>query len=482
MSLKAEAISGAKWTTASSVAVAAIQFVQLVVVARVLSPGDFGLMAMVMAVLGFAQIFTDVGVGSAVIHRQTNSHQELSSLYWLNVFAGAAVFLLTVGATPLVVAFFDEPRLATLLPATALLFLIAPFGQLFQLLLQKELKFRDLALVEFLSAIAGAIVAIGCALEGLGVYSLVFGQLGTACFTTVSVALIVWRDWRPAVRFRTVDIRPYLRFGLFQLGNRGVNFLVARVDQIIIGAILGAATLGIYNFAWNLAIMPVTRINPILTRIAFPLFAKVQLENARLKRGYLMLVWLLTATNGPILVGGAAVADSLVPLAFGPQWVPMVPVLQILAFVGLSRSIVNPIGSLVLAKGRPDLEFKLNVFFVVLQIPSVYLGARLGGLHGVAWTVLVLQLADLALVYRFLLRPIVGPCLWEYARCIASPLATSIGMAIVVLLVPLVVRDSLPVVLAIQIAVGATFYVAMSLLLQRARLSSVVDGFLPMKS
>jgi len=143
---------------------------------------------------------------------------------------------------------------------------------------------------------------------------------------------------------------------------------------------------------------------------------------------------------------------------------------------------VNPIGSLVLAKGRPDLEFKLNVFFVVLQIPSVYLGARLGGLHGVAWTVLVLQLADLALVYRFLLRPIVGPCLWEYARCIASPLATSIGMAIVVLLVPLVVRDSLPVVLAIQIAVGATFYVAMSLLLQRARLSSVVDGFLPMKS
>src|SRR5712664_863135 len=326
MSLKAEAISGAKWTTASSVAVAAIQFVQLVVVARVLSPGDFGLMAMVMAVLGFAQIFTDVGVGSAVIHRQNNSHQELSSLYWLNVFAGAAVFLLTVAATPLVVAFFDEPRLATLLPATALLFLIAPFGQLFQLLLQKELKFRDLALVEFLSAIAGAVVAIGCALEGLGVYSLVFGQLGTACFTTVSVALIVWRDWWPGVLFHTFDIRLYLPFGLFQLGNRGVNFLVARVDQIIIGAILGATTLGNYNFAWNLAIMPVTRINPILTRIAFPLFAKVQLENARLKRGYLMLVWLLTATNGPILVGGAAVADTLVPLAFGPQWVPMVPV------------------------------------------------------------------------------------------------------------------------------------------------------------
>jgi lipopolysaccharide exporter len=482
MSLKAEAISGAKWTTASSVAVAAIQFVQLTVVARLLSPGDFGLMAMVMAVLGFAQIFTDVGVGSAVIHRQNNSHQELSSLYWLNVVAGVAVFLLTLAATPLVVTFFDEPRLATLLPATALLFLITPFGQLFQLLLQKELRFRDLALVEFLSATAGAIVAIGCALEGLGVYALVFGQLGAACLTTVSVAMIVWCEWRPMVRFRTVDIQPYLRFGLFQLGNRGVNFLVARVDQILIGALLGATTLGIYNFAWNLGIMPVTRINPILTRIAFPLFAKVQLENERLKRGYLLLVWLLTATNGPILVGAAAVADTLVPLAFGPQWVPMVPVLQILAFVGLSRSIVNPIGSLILAKGRPDLEFKLNVFFVVLQIPSVYLGARIGGLHGVAWTVLVLQLADLALVYRFLLRPLVGPCLREYASCIALPLAISIGMAIVVLLVPLVVHESLPVVLAVQIAVGAILYGTASILLQPARLSSVVAGLHPMKS
>jgi lipopolysaccharide exporter len=474
MSLKAEAISGAKWTTASSVAVAAIQFVQLIVVARILSPGDFGLMAMVMAVLGFAQIFTDMGVGSAVIHRQDNSVRELSSLYWLNVFAGAAVFLLTVAATPLVMAFFDEPRLATLLPATALVFLIAAFGLLFQLLLQKDLKFRDLALVESLSAVAGAVVTIGSAFAGFGVYSLVFGQLGATCLTTISVVTIGWRDWRPMLWFHIVDIRPYLRFGLFQLGDRTVNFLVARADQIIIGAILGVTTLGIYNFAWNLAIMPVTRINPILTRVAFPVFAKVQLENERLKRGYMLLVWLLMTTNGPILAGGAAAAATLVPVVFGPQWVPAVPVLQVLAFVGLSRSIVNPIGSLVFAKGRPDLAFKLNVCFLVVQIPAVYLGARMGGIAGVAWTVLVLQVADVTSAYVFLLRPLVGPCLREYATNVAIPLATSICMAILVLLVPLLVRESLPLVLAVQIAVGAIFYVTASLALQRAKLNPLL--------
>jgi lipopolysaccharide exporter len=260
------------------------------------------------------------------------------------------------------------------------LFLIASYGQLFQLLLQKELQFARLALIELFSALARAAVAIGCAIEGLGVYSLAFGQLAMACITTVSAAAIGWHDWRPTFHFRTDDIRPYLRFGLFQLGNRGVNFLVARVDQVIVGTTLGASTLGLYNLAWNLAVMPATKINPILTRVAFPVFAKVQLENERLKRGYLTLVWLLATTNGPILVGGAAVAGSLIPLVFGAQWGPMVPLFQILAFVGLSRSIVNPVGALVLAKGRPDLEFKLNVGFLLLQIPAVYLGVEMGGI------------------------------------------------------------------------------------------------------
>jgi O-antigen/teichoic acid export membrane protein len=483
MSLRATAISGAKWTTASSVAVATVQFVQLTVVARLLSPGDFGMMAMVMAVIGFAQIFTDVGIGSAIIQRPENSPAELSSLFWLNVLAGTAVFVLTIAATPLVVLFFDEPRLASLLPTVAVVFVIASFGQQFQLLLQKELEFRKLALIELLSAVGGAVVAISGALAGLGVYALVFGQLGMASLATAAAVTIGWRRWRPRAWFRAADTRPYLRFGLFQLGNRGVNFLLARVDQIVIGALLGASALGLYNLAWNLAIMPATRINPILTRVAFPVFAKVQQQNERLKRGYLMLVWLLATTNGPILVGGAAVADALVPVIFGAQWTAMVPIFQVLAVVGLSRSIGNPIGSLVLAKGRPDLEFKLNLWIVVVQVPAVYLGARLGGIAGVACTVLVLQLADLALSYIFLMRPLIGPCMREYVRCLVVPLATSVCMAVIVLLVPMLLgRHSLLMVLVGQIAVGGIFYVAATIVLQRAKLAPLLDGLLATRS
>lgn len=481
-SLRDRAIAGAKWTTASTVAVTTIQFFQLTIVARLLSPADFGLMAMVMAVLGFAQIFTDMGIGGAVIHRQENSPNELSSLFWLNVAAGAVVFLLLVAATPLVVSAFDEPRLGSLLPTVAVLFLISSYGQLFQLLLQKELQFAMLARIELFSAAAGAAVAIGCAIEGFGVYSLAFGQLAMASVTTVCAAAIGWHDWRPTFHFRTHDIRPYLRFGLFQLGNRGVNFLVSRVDQVIVGTTLGASTLGLYNLAWNLAVMPATKINPILTRVAFPVFAKVQLDNERLKRGYLTLVWLLATTNGPILVGGAVVAGSLIPLVFGAQWAPMVPLFQILAFVGLSRSIVNPVGTLVLAKGQPDLEFKLNVWFLILQIPAVYLGVQIGGIAGVAWVVLALQLADLTLAYVFLMRPLIGPCLREYVSSVAVPLATSLAMAVVVMLVPRLMHGSPLLVLTIQIAIGAAFYIATIAALRRIKLIPLLDNLIVTRS
>jgi O-antigen/teichoic acid export membrane protein len=474
MSLKAAAISGAKWTTASTVAVSSIQLLQLVVLARVLSPSDFGIMAMAMAALGFAQIFTDAGISNAIIHRQTNSRQELSSLYWLNVFAGVIVFCLALVATPLLVSFFGDTRLGLLFPCTALVFLIAPFGLQPQLLLQRDLQFKRLALIEASSAAVGAAVAIASAYAGYGVYALVFAQLAGTLFTAIVVTAVTWRESRPLARYRTADVRPYLRFGVFQLGDRAVNYLVARADQIVIGSVVGAYGLGLYNFAWNLAIMPVNRINPILTRIAFPVFAKVQQENERLKRGYLLLVWLLAMVNAPILLGGAAAAGMLVPLFFGPQWASAVPILQILAVVGLSRALLNPIGSLVLAKGRPDLAFRLNVCFLFLQIPAVYLGARIGGIESVAWTVLILQLADMTTVYLVLMRPLLGPCLSEYVRSLAVPLATAFTMAIIVAFVPLMVRASPLITLGAQVVAGVAFYLIANVALQGLRLRAAL--------
>ena len=142
MSLKRQAAEGAYWTGTSSVVVTVLQFAQLAVLAWLLVPEDFGLMAMMMVVIGFAQAFADMGISNAIIHRQNTTDEHLSSLYWLNILAGIVLFFLLLAMVPAIVAFFAEPRLAELIPVTALIFLIAPFGQVFQALLQKNLRFR----------------------------------------------------------------------------------------------------------------------------------------------------------------------------------------------------------------------------------------------------------------------------------------------------------------------------------------------------
>ena len=140
--LKEQVFSGIKWNGISVVAVVALQFVTLVVMAKLLSPSDFGLMGMIMVVIGFAQAFADMGISNAIIHRQDSTRLQLSSLYWLNILAGVIVFCVVCASAPLIVAFYREPRLYNLLFLTSVIFLITPFGQQFQILLQKELNFK----------------------------------------------------------------------------------------------------------------------------------------------------------------------------------------------------------------------------------------------------------------------------------------------------------------------------------------------------
>ena len=469
-SLKLAAISGAKWTAVSSGVVATVQFFRIAILARLLLPEDFGLMAILALILGLAKSYADLGISSSIIHRQDTTDLQLSSLYWLNILAGAATFVVIVAASPLFVMAFSEVRLYSLIPYAALTFLIASLGQQFRTLLQKELQFERLALIEIGSAVINTAVAIGAALNGLGVLALVFGYLAGAAFSSVSAAWIGVRRWRPRFHFRRDDLRGHLSFGLYQMARQTLVFIGSRVDQLIIGAVLGPTALGFYSLAWNLVIQPVSRINPILTKVAFPLFSKVQQDAARLRRGYMLLLWTLTLVNAPILVGCATIAGLFVPLLLGEKWVPAVPLVQALALVGLFRAMGNPVGSLLLARGRADLGFKWNLALLFFQVPGVYLGSRFGGVEGVALAVVLLQIFFNLASYPFLIRVLLGPCLGEYLRSQLPPLAIAAAMGLVVWLVPSVIDVPRVTMLVVAVTVGAIIYIGLTLVLEHARL------------
>ncbi len=473
MSLKAAAVSGAKWTTASGAISILVQFAQIAVLARLLTPEDFGLMAMIMVVIGFAQIYADAGISSALIYRQDTMPEVLSSLYLLSIFFGLAIFVVALIATPLVAFIFSEPRLISLIPIAATLFLITPFGQQFKILLQRDLRFRELGTVEATAAVAGAAVAIVAAALGLGVLSLIIGQLTNTFIATMAFIAIGWRQWRPFWRFRTTDLKGFLSFGLYQMGEKSVNFVNSRTDQFLIGVLLGPHALGLYNLAWSLVIQPVTRINPILVRVAFPLFAKVQTDRNRLRRGYMFLTWILAVVNGPLLIGFAAISTLFIPVFLGDRWNETIAIVQVLAFVSLLRSISNPVGALFLATGRADLGFKWNVLLLVFQSPAILLGAHYGGLMGVAVSVLAAQAVYMPLMYIFLIRRLLGPCLKDYMASFIPVLAISTVMGLAVLTLPEIITIKPTFTLAAQIALGVALYVGLCALFLRPRMGEL---------
>ena len=239
MTLKQKTVTGVKWSGISMGAVTTLQFITMAVLARCLVPSDFGLMGMVMVVMGFAQAFADMGISNAIIHRQDVTRDHLSTLYWLNILAGIIVFCVVCASTPLVVVFYREPRLPNLLYLTAVIFLITPLGQQFQILFQKNLKFDGLAKIEVVTALVNATVAIGLAFAGAGVYSLIFGQLAATSAKVTLLCGMGWRHWHPSLHFAKRDLKGYVRFGLYQMGERTVNYLSANIDYIIIARFLG---------------------------------------------------------------------------------------------------------------------------------------------------------------------------------------------------------------------------------------------------
>lgn len=393
-SVRGEAISGVRWMSTSTVVVVVAQFVQLALLARFLSPEDFGLVSITAVVVGFAQSFGDMGLSNSIIHRQATTADELSSLYWMSLLAGVAVFGLLWAMTPLVAAFYNEPRLEGLMLWSALIFLIVPVGQQFQILLQKDLRFGRLAGAEVTGAIVGATIAVSSVVLGQGVFSLVWGQLASAVTKAALFARFGSDIWRPGPHFRWSDLRGHLSFGLYQMGERSVNYFSRNMDKLLIGRLLGVEALGFYSVAYQLMIRPMQTLNPIVTRVAFPVFARIQDDDARLDRGYLQVIQAIAFVSMPVYLGMFAVAEPLINLLLGAGWEPVVGLFQILVVLGVFYSLGNPVGSLLLAKGRADIGFWFNVFVLLVSVFAILAGSR-WGVYGVAWALVAVCVAVL---------------------------------------------------------------------------------------
>jgi O-antigen/teichoic acid export membrane protein len=433
LSLRQKAAKGVKWTATSTAVTTATLLIQRIILANILIPEDFGLVGMITPVVAFAQAFSDMGISQAIIQRQESTREELSSLYWLNIFAGGVAFLGILTVAPLAIDFYDEPRLSELFLWIAPVFLITPLGQQFRMLLQKDLHFQVLAKVEVVAVLIGSTVGIVAALLGSGALSIILATLTTALIRALSLLATGWTMWRPVLHFRLADTRSYLSFGLFQMGERTINYFAANIDYIIIGRYWGERTLGIYTIAYQIIVMPFLRLNPVLTRVAFPLFARKQNDDAALRRGYLELLRLITFVISPMVIGLAIVAPVAVPLLLGDGWEDAITLIQVLALLGILKALSNPTGSLYLAKGRADIGFYFNLAMVIVNT-VVFITVVRFGVDVLAVSYVAIN-ATFFIIGLIILYRLIALDAKTFIRNLSLPFVCSIVMAVVVQLV-----------------------------------------------
>jgi len=457
MSLRTQAISGVKWSGVSMGVVTALQFITLAVLARLLSPSDFGLMGMIMVVIGFAQAFADMGLSNAIIQKQDVPGSHLSSFFWINVLVGTLLFVCILLIRPLAVIYFKQPILSNYLIFAAFIFLITPVGQIFRTLLRKELKFKALSKIEIAGTVAYSVSTISLAVAKFGVLSLIFGQLIRSLFTVGILFFAFRKIWLPRFHFSIKEIKSYLSFGAFQMGERAVNYLSANIDYIIIGRFLGASALGFYTLAYRIMTVPLAKINPVITKVAFPAFSKIQDDNSRMRRGYCKVINYISMLSFPVLAGMLVVAPEFIRLVYGAKWEPSIIVLQIFCLVGIFKSLGNPIGSVLLAKGRADIGFYWDVFAVIIISVAVIIGVN-WGIVGVAVVILILQIPCF-----FIIQPIVNRLIElkfsEYFNSVKLPLICSVIMLAGIISLKMILANiNMLLLFVTTVAVGVIIY------------------------
>ena len=413
MDLKASAISGAKWTTLSSVSNALLQFLRIVILARLLEKSDFGLMAIVAMIMGFTSLFTDMGIGTAILHKQEISDKEYNSLYWMNFFISIFLFIIIFLLSFAVAEFYREPQLKSLIPLMGVNLLFIAIGRQYALIAQKKLQFKFISITEISTNLLSLFPAVFLAVKGYGVYSLIYSTLFASLFSNLLFVIKMRNAFKLSFHFRFLETISFLKIGVFYTGGQILNYFNTQFDVILLGRLLGTDLLGTYNLCKNLAMRPAQIINPIITKISAPLLAKMQDDYSSLKRNFLIIIRILSLINYPIYFMLAVLSPQIIRIVYGINDPKTNLTFSFLALYYMLRSTGNPISGLVIAKGRTDIEFYWNVGITLFFPLFIYLGAFYSTI-GVASSQFLLMVLAIVPSWYFLIRKLTHTLLSEY--------------------------------------------------------------------
>jgi O-antigen/teichoic acid export membrane protein len=367
---------GAVVTTLAQAVVFALRLGSMIVLARLVVPRDFGLVGMVTAFTGFLGLLRDGGLSMAAVQRSTITHDQTSTLFWINLAVGTVLASVCALAAPVLVGFYGEPRLFGIAVTIGLAFVFNGAAIQHRALLQRALRFQALAAIDTVSLIVTIGLAVGAAAAGAGYWAIVLMTVGVPAVGAVGAWLAT--RWVPGPPRRRTGIRSMLWYGGTVTLNNIIVYIAYNTDKVLLGRFWGAELLGIYGRAYQLINIPTENLNVSVGLVAFPALSRMQHDAKRLREYFLKGYGFFQSLVIPLTAACLLFADDIVRVFLGPKWSDVAPIFRLLAPTVMVFAVVNPLAWVMLAAGHAMRSLKIALFMAPVVIAGYSLGLRAG--------------------------------------------------------------------------------------------------------
>ncbi len=457
---KNKTIAGLGWSLLETLGSKGIQFIVMIILARLLSPAEFGIIGMIMIFIEVSNTFIDSGFSQALIREKEITQKDFSTVFFFNLFVAMILYVVLFFSAPVIVTFFKEPKLLWIVRIVGINLIINAFTIIQRTILIKKVDFKTQTKINTVAAILAGAVAITLAYYGFGVWSLVANMVWSQFFQ--SVFLWIYNRWLPSLVFSKDSFKRLFSFGSKLLISGVLDRIYHNIYYVVIGRFFSAVDLGYYTNARKFKDIIATTLTSSIQRVTYPVLSSIQEQNERLKAGYKKIMRGTVYAFFPIMMGLAAVAEPLIVLTLGQQWYPSVVYLQLLCFAGMIYPLHAMNLNILQVKGRSDLFLrleiikKINISIIIVVVISFGWGI-IGLLLG-----MILSSYIAYFINTYYSAKLIDYSIKEQVKDLFPAYALSHVMGVVVYGIKFILPGGYLSQVILQIVIGVLFYVALS--------------------
>ena len=473
MSLKQKAFTGLIWSVIQNSGTQIFSLIIFLLLARLLTPETFGLIALANVFLAFMRIFLDQGFAKALIQREHLEPEHKDAAFWSQVGFGILLTAITFSTAGLVAGVFNQPKLIPILQYLSLIFIINSLSRVHDALLSRKFVFKVIALRSLLATTISGIIGVTMAMKGYGVWSLVTLNIAAELVCLI----VIWGtvDWRPKLRFSFKHFQDLYSFGMYLLAFKFIKFFDKRADNLLIGYFLGEVALGYYAIAYRILEVMTQLLVKTVDKVALPTFSRLQTEPERFRSLFYKTTQFTSLIAFPTYLGVVVFAPELIVTLFGKQWIPAIEPMQILALEGILLAISLFHKSVFISMGKPSWTVKVSLINATANLIACLIAVR--------WGIVAVALAYVISSYlvfpvsQWAVNRLIKIELMTYLRQFATPLVSSTIMVGAIVIVKHWLSDVIDpkLLLIIGTAIGALVYALCVRILEPQLLAKAVE-------